>query len=633
MAYCKNCGNKVDDGAKFCPECGAEVTNGGAKYCAKCGNERKGTEKFCSQCGTPYCQSLTSNISEKEVSQGKSSKKGILIAAIVAVIALLGGAAWYFLGNQNKYSLEGLAKVVVNYDEVCDFHEGLARVYKGDKYGFIDKMGNEVIPCIYDFMEEVDLNFHDGLAFVRQGDKHFFINKEGKEAFPYNYDTGLNFSDGLALVWKDRKCGYIDTKGNEVIALTDKYYGTSFHDGLAAVGNNDGKYGFIDKKGELVIPMRFDVEEDGVTSEFHEGYAVACKNGKYGYIDKSGKEVIPCKYDEANDFNDGMALVAVKDKDNGYLFGYIDTEGKEIIPCRYCPAGDFCDGIAIVAKDMKFTIIDKKGNEVAALSQQYENATFSFSEGMARVSRFMDSERKSGYIDVHGKEIIPCIYSGFSNFSEGLALVEKDGIYGFVDKKGNSTFDLKDEEIKKIIQAKIQEKEEKRQLEEAERKAEEERIRIEEENKGIVELYKIASKSPQKMVAFSCKLDYMPKSSNREVVTYALYLYPRDEYSGEAHFVQFRAKVNYNYEQKFTWVEDMYYQYYTGENDYCVARYEAKKGELYIYSYNVKDNLTNEKLRLDFEVANDGNSLRQIDKGLHFRRGFETSAPNDPFKK
>ena len=115
MKKCPN-GHEVSDNVKFCPECGAEIKDNGTKFCAKCGNERKGTEKFCSQCGTPYGQSLTSNVSEIEVSQDKSSKKGILIVAVVAIIALLGGAAWYFLGNQNKYSLEGLAKAVVNYD-------------------------------------------------------------------------------------------------------------------------------------------------------------------------------------------------------------------------------------------------------------------------------------------------------------------------------------------------------------------------------------------------------------------------------------------------------------------------------------------------------------------------------------
>ena len=471
MKQCPN-GHEVGDNVKFCPECGAEIIDNCAKFCAKCGNERKGTEKFCSQCGTPYGQSPTSNAAETKVSQGKSSKKGIIIAAVVAVIALIGGAAWFFLGNpQDKYSLEGLAKVVVNYDMVSDFHEGLAMVTKGDKYGFIDKVGNEVIPCIYEFMEEADPNFHDGLALVHQGEKQFFINKEGKEAFPYNYDTGLNFSEGLALVWKDRKCGYIDTKGNEVIALTDKYYGSSFHDGLAAVRNDEGKYGFIDKKGELVIPMSFDTDEGGEASEFHEGYAVVCKNEKYGYIDKSGKEVIPCNYSAAFNFSEGMAVVMKEGK-----FGFIDANGKEIIPCEYSYANHFSEGIAVVQKDGKYQFIDKTGKVV--LDNSYSGIS-NFQEGFSVV--YKEGEKNEyftqyvhGFIDKNGKEVIPCIYNTCNQFSEGLAVVEKDGIYGFVDKKGNSTFSLQDEEVKSVVQAKIQEKEE--ACKEEERRAEEDRI-------------------------------------------------------------------------------------------------------------------------------------------------------------
>lgn len=473
MKQCPN-GHNVGDNVKFCPECGAEITDNGAKFCAKCGNERKGTEKFCSQCGTPFGQSLIVN--DKEIKgQGKSAKKGVVIASIVAIIVLLGGAAWYFLGNQqDKYSLEGLAKVVVNYDMVSDFHEGFAMVTKGDKYGFIDKMGNEVIPCIYEFMEEADPNFHDGLALVHQGEKHFFINKEGKEAFPYNYDTGLNFSDGLALVWKDRKCGYIDANGKVVIPLTDKYYGDSFHDGLAAVRNNDGKYGFINKKGELVIPISFDFDEGGETTEFHEGLAPICKNEKYGYVDKSGKELSIDDYSFVLNFSDGMAVVMKNNK-----YGFIDPRGKEVIPCKYDEANSFSEGFAVVSKDGKYLVIDKKGNEV--LTPNYDRVS-DFHDGLACVYRNNGSGILSGYIDTNGKEVIPCIYNSFSNFSEGLAVVEKDGVYGFVDKKGNSTFDLQDEGVKSVIQAKIDEKE-KARIEE-ERRAEEER-KEQERRRGV----------------------------------------------------------------------------------------------------------------------------------------------------
>lgn len=60
----------------------------------------------------------------------------------------------------------------------------LFRVSQNDKYGFIDKKGNEVIPCEYD---EVDY-FHDGLAYVAKGNKWGYIDKSGREVTPFIYD-------------------------------------------------------------------------------------------------------------------------------------------------------------------------------------------------------------------------------------------------------------------------------------------------------------------------------------------------------------------------------------------------------------------------------------------------------------
>jgi len=443
MAYCKNCGNKLEDGAKFCPKCGTPS-----------GSETK---------------------QDTETKQEKSSKKGELIAAIVVMAAIaLGGAAWFFLGNQqDKYSLEGLAKAAVNYDYIDDFHDGMAMVTKGEKIGFIDRMGNEVIPCIYDFMEDTDCSFNDGLAFVRQGDSTFFINKEGKKPFEFKYDAANHFSEGLAVVWKDGKSGYIDTHGKEVIALTDKYSYDNFSEGLAAVSQSD-KYGFIDKNGNIVIPIKYEVQSEmGETSSFHEGLAMIINNGKCGFIDTKGTEVISCKYDNASDFSEGLSCVM-----KGEKYGYIDKSGKEIIPFVFDSAGSFSEGFAIVNKGDKDYFINKEGNE--AFSCAYDGRLENFHNGLAVVTNYREGDFIYGVIDTSGKEIVPCKYAYMGTFSEGLTVVSLDGeIYGFIDKNGNSTFDVQNEEVKKIVDAKLQEKEEKRIQEEAERKAEEERVEAE----------------------------------------------------------------------------------------------------------------------------------------------------------
>lgn len=68
----------------------------------------------------------------------------------------------------------------------------------------------------------------------------------------------------------------------------------------------------------------------------------------------------------------------------------------------------------------------------------------SYSEGLALAQR----DKKWGYIDVEGNEVISCQFDGEirgghgHGFSDGLAVVIKDERYGYIDKKGNVIVDI-----------------------------------------------------------------------------------------------------------------------------------------------------------------------------------------------
>lgn len=72
--------------------------------------------------------------------------------------------------QKNKFS---------EYDFVGDFSEGLARVRKADKWGYIDEEGNEVIPLIYDYAHD----FHNGTTSVKFGNENPRINRQNKIVF------------------------------------------------------------------------------------------------------------------------------------------------------------------------------------------------------------------------------------------------------------------------------------------------------------------------------------------------------------------------------------------------------------------------------------------------------------------
>ena len=538
MKNCPYCNAEIDDNSLFCGICGKKLPAN--QFCVKCGNKRNGIEKFCPKCGTPYDSSQEpKDESIIEMGRNSKSKSSFRIATVIGlIIVLLGGCIWYFTLRKD-YSLEGLAKAVQKYEIISNFRDGLAEVCKDGKWGFIDKNGNEVIPCKYDPIEGSDHGFFEGLAVVitNNYEKFHVINKKGDIAFTHSYSWVSNFSEGLSVVNKNNKMGYIDTNGKEVIPCTyDLAY--DFSEGMTVVYKGN-KYGFIDTKGNVVIPFEYETDEE-IPSGFHDGLACVYKNGKYGYIDKKGNVVVPYKYDIAYPFSEGMAVVAKKVASDVYRYGYIDTSGNEVIKCEYRDANSFSEGYASVKKVADYMFIDKNGKEMFSCS--YYNVG-SFHEGLARVTTKTDDNFLSGFIDKSGNEIIPCIYDCYEDFSEGLVVVSKDGVQGYVDRKGNSTFDFQNGDVNATSNEKKQKEEE------------EERKRQEEDNKPQNKFYTIASQD----YCWACPgvpegAEWNDSWPNRKVY---LFFYPHDKnggdvsvgewYEPEGFFTARSVKVKYRF--------------------------------------------------------------------------------------
>jgi hypothetical protein len=173
--------------------------------------------------------------------------------------------------------------------------------------------------------------FRDGVAVVIKGNKLGFIDKLGTFTEAPKCDRIGTFSDGVAGISHDMMWGLIDKTGK--ILVEPKFRiglsrNLSFSEGLAAIIEN-GKWGFIDKRGEIVIEPQFEVNNPSFT----KGFLAVKKEGKWGVIDKKGKYVMQPKYPEEPRFNpEGYAEVQVHNL-KGYL--YRDTLKQtvsEILP-------------------------------------------------------------------------------------------------------------------------------------------------------------------------------------------------------------------------------------------------------------------------------------------------------------
>ena len=128
------------------------------------------------------------------------------------------------------------------------------------------------------------------------------------------------------------KWGFIDMNSGKVVipAVYEKVW--DFNEGLAAVADKDHKVGFIDKTGELQIPMMNIDYRSGYYS-FDHGIAILEEvgTGQKGAINKEGAWVLPMKFYNIF-YPDDSGFMKVSD---GEHWGLYDSSGNEIFPIIY----------------------------------------------------------------------------------------------------------------------------------------------------------------------------------------------------------------------------------------------------------------------------------------------------------
>ena len=256
--------------------------------------------------------------------------------------------------QDDKSSLFGFKddheKVVVkpSYNDAMDFSEGLAAVCRevvtGElKWGFINKVGVEVIPPIYD---KVVQPFNNSVALVKTKDgKTFTIDTKGNcikdcpeikatpspqdQYIPSQRDQDLDIptitKQGDGFVLKDKKGGLV------INAIFENR--PNFFNGVAKV-RIGGKWGFIFRDGQQI---KATYEDAG---DFSEGLAPVKQNGKWGYINLKGDLLIQPQFEEAGTVKNKTATVKIGGKTqtiniDNYISG--GGSGSDFIKKGYAP--------------------------------------------------------------------------------------------------------------------------------------------------------------------------------------------------------------------------------------------------------------------------------------------------------
>ncbi len=148
-----------------------------------------------------------------------------------------------------------------SYDEIIQFAPNMAFVLKAERYGIINSLGNEVLPCKF---QRIYFDTSLGIGAVFNGKYWGFINIAGKLITPLQFSgilaSKLTFTVNadiielpklLIPVSLNNLWGYIEANGQ--VAIDYKYkQAYPFKNGVALIESNESKWFYINRFGDVV---------------------------------------------------------------------------------------------------------------------------------------------------------------------------------------------------------------------------------------------------------------------------------------------------------------------------------------------------------------------------------------------
>lgn len=263
------------------------------------------------------------------------------------------------------------------------------------------------------------------------------VDKNGRTIIPAIYDQVWPDPKNQIAVVGDAngKWGVVDFRGNVVLPLESDALSDFDETGIATAWK-DGKRGWINLTGECVIPFVYEkyTRPLRASSIDTHGLVLVQKAGNWGAIDRAGRTVIPFAY------SDGCCT----DHDSDWLglkldgrWGCLDHEGRVVIPFQYdWPVRFDENGMAVTGKNGLSVVVDANGHECPMATELrliplVEDAVrFDSSQALQRVTAdkcclAMDADSRRGVFSGNHGLIVPMLHNGIR--------VTENGFVGDID--------------------------------------------------------------------------------------------------------------------------------------------------------------------------------------------------------
>lgn len=301
----------------------------------------------------------------------------------------------------------------------------------GDALGFIDRTGAEIIAPrfepeaagLLDLFDREIQSFTTELLRVRFVSWSWLVDRKGEYASA-PYEAIGDFHDGRAPVMKSGKWGYVNRKGALVIGLKFDL-ALEFNAGAAQVWIGE-KWGLIRTNGTFAVSPRFQTPPRGCGSVHADGLFLFCEGNKRGLVRADGQITVPARFDDLHFVHDGVVNARVGDK-----MGLVDVNtGQVVIKSRFDVIHPFHGDFASVQLADRMGFIDRRGRWIDSPGDRWSR---DFAGSLWRFQRGV----RWGLYDVRKKKVVvEATFSSIGEVHEGLATFQVDDKYGYLDEKG-----------------------------------------------------------------------------------------------------------------------------------------------------------------------------------------------------
>lgn len=348
-------------------------------------------------------------------------------------------------------NVESIQNIVKNGNIV--YFDNTLRVTKDGKFGLINFVGKELLPCVYDSIEPIKY-LKNSLITIKDGKKGLVDNSGNIiidnnyaeiEALTDKYENGYIVKDesgkyGLINYNKKQilECDYKEIKhvagsdlyvvrdyNNELllinsdkeVLLKNKFEDVVSIDNENLVIKSGDKFGIMTKDGETRVEPNFEKLE-----YLFDGNYIARKDGKYGVIDLSNKTILDFDYNNITYMSEeGFIEVETENQITNIMNNQFEVK---------------CQGI-VAEINTKYGYIKLRDNgEYKYYNYRLEQKTPQ--EIFPANTLFLSKQNgKYGYVNKNGIVVVNYNYDDATEQNDyGYAAVKKDGKWGAIDSKG-----------------------------------------------------------------------------------------------------------------------------------------------------------------------------------------------------